>query len=283
MTASSRLPRRFGLAEFEALDVEGADRAEAKALCVALEREISSRLAGAGGARELDALIADLNSLGHDLSPLTSDPGWTSYFQSTNDGSRQFHIHVSVPSAEEALTVMVLYSETVEKTVIRRRASMSKAEMAVADTEREFIARGLALNTGNRPYTSLNPEQRLVACLHELEGGVNNGGFRTYLANTGGARVKDAEKFLLMIGARRTARLVSAVRKLFPRGFGMAFRRDAESLIDRQSAALDRLSGKFFDSSENIPVLAMRYLKSPGGRSRAAARRRRRGRDEPLR
>jgi hypothetical protein len=121
--------------------------------------------------------------------------------------------------------------------------------------------------------------------LYELEGGVNNGGFRTYLANTGGARVKDAEKFLLKVGARRTARLVSSVRKLFPRGFGTAFRRDAESLLDRQSAALEKLSGRFFDNSESIPVLAMRYLKSPGtagDRSRPAARRRRRGRDEPL-
>lgn len=281
MTASSRRLRRYALAEFEALDVEGADTAEAKALCVALEREISSKLSGSRDARALDALIGDLNALGHHLSPLKSDPGWTSYFQSTNGGSRQFHIHVCLPSAQELLTVMVLYGETMQTRVSKRRARMSKVERALADTENEFIALGLALNTNNRPYSSLQPEERLVACLHELEGGVNNGGFGTYLANTGGARMKDAEKFLLKIGARRTARLVSSVRKLFPRGFGVAFRRDAESLLDRQSAALEKLSGQFADNSESIPVLAMRYLKSPGaarGLSKPASTHRTRGR-----
>ena len=285
MTVPSRRLRQFSLTEFEALDVEGADRAKAKALCAALEREIFSRVSGAGGARALKAFIADLNSLGHQLSLVKTDPGWTSYFQSTTNGARQFHIHVCLPSPQELITVMVLYSETIETVVSKRRAKMSKSEKARAETEDEFFARGLALNTGKRPYSSLEPEERLIACLHELEGGVSNGGFSTYLSNTGGARVTDAERFLSTIGARRTARLVNSVRKLFPRGFGAAFRRDALSLIDRQSTALEQLSGKFFVRTENIPILAMRYLKSRRAgpsRSKPAARRRQRGRDEPL-
>ena len=155
---------------------------------------------------------------------------------------------------------MVLYSETLETVVAKRRAKLSPAARRRAAIEDGFLARGLALNTSGRPYSSLGADDRLVACLHELEGGVSNGGFGTYLSNTGGARVRDAHAFLQAIGARRTAKIVGEVLALFPRGFGAAFRRDAEDLLDRHSVALDRLAGRFYDLPESIPRLAMRYL-----------------------
>ena len=272
---------RFALATFEALDVEGADKAEARALRSALEREITSRVSGNGGEKALTAIIADLNAIGHRFLRIASDAGWLSYFQSTNEGARNFHIHVMLPAGDNLLTVMILYGETLEATVAKRRAGLSPAARARAAIEDQFLARGLALNTGSRPYKALGADDRLVACLHELEGGVSNGGFRTYLSNTGGERVREAHAFLQAIGARRAAKVVGEVLALYPRGFGADFRRNAEDLLDRHRVALDRLAGRFYDVPENIPLLAMRYLNSHASARSADKRPQKRRRRPP--
>ena len=253
---------RFALARFEALDVEGTDKAEARALRSALEREIISRVSGTGGEKALAGIIAHLNAIGHRFLRIATDAGWVSYFENTNEGARNFHIHVMLPTDDDLLTVMVLYGETLEATVAKRRAGLSPAARARAAIEDQYLARGLALNTSGRPYKSLGADDRLVACLHELEGGVSNGGFRTYLSNTRGERVRDAHAFLLAIGARRAAKVVGEVLALYPRGFGAAFRRNAEDQLDHHRVALDRLASRFYDVPENIPLLAMRYLTS---------------------
>ena len=271
---SVRQLHQFALARFEALDVEGDDSSPARALRSALERTIMVGISTAKGKPALTRLVSDLNALGHRLKPKKSDPGWHSYFQATNEGTRHFHIHVHFG---EPLTVMVLYGETLDATVARRRSGMSKSERARAHEEDHFIDRGLKLNTGRKPYASLGPADRLIACLHELEGGVSNGGFRTYLSNTGGVRIRDAHRYLEQIGARRTATIVGKVRALFPRGFGAAFRRDAEPMLEKHRVALDKLADEFYRSRDNIPLLAHRYAESRRTRSRlsSVARKRR--------
>ena len=264
MESSSRL-RPFARSRFEALDIEGADRAKAGKLRAALEREIASRVAK-GGKKALTTLVTELNALGHSLQRVKSDPGWTSFHQTTNDGTRTFHLHVFLEPDEQ--TVMVLYNETLETTVARRKARMTAVERIRAEIEEEFARRGLALNTSRKPYASLGPADRLIASLHELEGGVNNGGFHTYLLNTGGRRMADAHRFLVRIGATRTARVVGEVRALFPRGFGASFERTSLTKLDQQRETLDRLTNRFYRSSENLSLLAMRHVGEPKRRSR---------------
>ena len=260
MKTSSKF-KRFALARFEALDIEGIDKANAKKLRIALEREILSRTATASDQTEaLNGLVAELNALGHRLVPVKSDPGWTSYHQHTNNGERTLHIHAQFDPV--GTSVMVLYSETLERTVAIRRAGMTPAERKRADIESEYLERGLALNTSGQSYSSLGPTDRLIACLHELEGSVSNGGFGTYLSNTGGARLADAHRYLTRIGARRTARLVADVRALLPRGFTTARPRDREGILDKHRDQLDALSGRFYELTERVPMLAMRYVKS---------------------
>ena len=170
MKTSSKF-KRFALARFEALDIEGIDKANAKKLRIALEREILSRTATASDQTEaLNGLVAELNALGHRLVPVKSDPGWTSYHQHTNNGERTLHIHAQFDPV--GTSVMVLYSETLERTVAIRRAGMTQAERKRADMESEYLERGMALNTSGQSYSSLGPTDRLIACLHELEGSV---------------------------------------------------------------------------------------------------------------
>ena len=78
----------------------------------------------------------------------------------------------------------------------------------------------------------------------------------------------DAHSFLVGIGATRTARVVGDVRALFPRGFGAAFERTSLVKLDQHRDALERLSDHFCRLSENVPVLAMRYVNELTGRRR---------------
>ena len=249
--------KEYALAVFEGLDIAGADAARAKELTRKLEAEVARRAFGPAAAAAVDDLIRELNALGHSFEPRKTSAGWTSYHEATNAGTRAFFIHVE---GGDAAGVMVLYHETIETTIAKRRAGLSPRQRASADTEDEFAKRGLALNTGNTPYRSLAPNDQLIACLHELEGGISNGGFSTYISNTEGARLSDAARFLDQIGAGKAAEIVRDTIELFPGRFGPAFRRSAEVLLDSKRDALDALTTRFNASRENIAVLAMRHV-----------------------
>jgi hypothetical protein len=53
---------------------------------------------------------------------------------------------------------------------------------------------------------------------------------------------------------------------LFPGGFGPAFRKSIDVLIDSKREALDALSTRFYATRDNIANLAMRHI--GGGRKR---------------
>jgi hypothetical protein len=257
---------QFARERFEELAV---DSAELKSLRLSLEREVAKLVFGTGGLRGLAAFVAGLNRHGHRFVKRKSDPGWTSYYESTNDGERDCFIHAQPERGGDVGTVMVLYHETLETTVKKRVASMSPRDRAKAKIEEEFAARGLRLNTGRRLYASLSIPDRLVASLHELDGGVNNGGFAAYLSNTGGERIADAAGFLRDIGARRAARIVGGVVAL-----GLADirgRRKLEDHIDRNRGRVDSLTAEYYDQAENIPLLAMRFLGKAGTKRRKSA------------
>src|SRR5688572_15571464 len=111
---------QFTLSVFERLDPE-RNAAGTRRLCVKLERLIATR-AGKGRALEAATTIIDeLNARGHRFAPVTSDPGWVSWSEQTNNGTRRCFIHVEV----DPVSVMVLYHETLDETVRRRTAKLS--------------------------------------------------------------------------------------------------------------------------------------------------------------
>src|SRR5262245_17242212 len=144
--------RKYSLDAFERLDIAGADAAAAKALVRELEADVARCARGETGAEDFEELIRELNALGHSFRPAKSSPGWTSYSQTTNNGTRGFFIHVE---RGEMMSTMVLYHETIETTVAKRRASLSPRDRKKFDIEQEFSKRGLALNTGKSAYKSL--------------------------------------------------------------------------------------------------------------------------------
>lgn len=255
----------FSLGAFERLDIGGKNSTKGKELARALEHEIATRVSAAPDSATIAGLIGELNAVGHHFELKPSRSGWISYYESTNNGARSFYIHVELG---DITTVMVLYHETIETTVAKRRAAVSPRERARADKEDEFANRGLALNTGEVAYRDLKSDDKLIACLHELEGGVNNGGFSTYLENTDGARITDAARFLDAIGAERFAAIVRDVIELFPGGFGPAFRKSANVLVDSKRDALDLLTERFYKCRENIALLALRHVKARSRRTR---------------
>lgn len=109
---------RFGFAAFEGADAVDDGSAPASELRQELESLVMERLLP-DGLPGVEALVEELNGVGHAFAPRPSSPGWSSWFQTTNAGTRHFYIHVE---RGELSSVMLLYEETLEATVERRRA-----------------------------------------------------------------------------------------------------------------------------------------------------------------
>jgi hypothetical protein len=90
---------------------------------------------------------------------------------------------------------------------------------------------------------ALSPHDRMVLLVGELEADINNGGFSQYLHNKGGARAREAMRHLSTIGARRTARWLTAA--LAP-------------TADR--SGLEKLDRQFHARPEDLASLVMAYI-----------------------
>ena len=77
----------------------------------------------------------------------------------------------------------------------------------------------------------------------ELEADVNNGGFGQYLENKGEVRAREALRHLSTIGAKRTARWLTAA--LAPTA---------------DPSGLEKLDQQFFAKPEDLASLAMSYI-----------------------
>lgn len=249
---------RFRLAAVE----EGEELDDASgvgALRRDLERLVLERL-GAEGIAGVERLVEALNRSGHRFETRSSSPGWTSWFQATNGGARHFYIHVE--PEDELPTVMVLYQETLETTVRRRRSAMSPAERAAEERADTFYERAMALV--DRDYATLSESDRMLTCLHELVTGVHNGGFAAYVSNTEGARLSDAKGFLERVGAETTAAIVSEVIALVP-SLDAGMDADAWSALEAREEELSSLDERFFAYPEDVAALTLDYLERRGG------------------
>lgn len=98
-----------------------------------------------------------------------------------------------------------------------------------------------SLATGEKP--PLGPDDRMILAVGEFEADVNNGGFGQYLDNKGLKRAREALTHLNTIGAKRTARWLSAALR-----------------AGRRSATLEGLNQRYYDKPEDLPSLVMRHL-----------------------
>lgn len=255
---------RFSRTTFESLDIAGADRAAASKLTAELELEIMSKMNALPDWEGVEEIIEGLNRNGHRFESCETDEGWASFFQETNDGTRDFWVHANREA--EIILVNVLYFEKLEVTQARRRADMSEDERAEAELEDAFYDRGLELVERYEDCASLPTPERLHLTLYLLETGVNNGGFKTYIANTEGSQLADAAGFLGTVEARELEAVVREVLRLFPSGFDEGQTDEIWERLERHDDALDELDSRFYASTDPLPRLVMTYLaRGPSG------------------
>jgi len=246
---------RFRLPAFEALDLED-DRDSVGELCSALAAELSTRRGGQRGLDGVQALIDALNRLGHAFTRQPRDDGWATWLQYTNGGTRHFYIHVELDDLE---SVMVLYDETLDASVARRRAGMTPEESTRDERVARFYERGLALVTGDVAYGDLDEADRLLLCLYELETGVSNGGFYTYITNTEGAQLADASAFLERVGATELAAIVAdVIQGLPPSSDGLT--EAVWAALDANAERFSELDERFHRTRESLAELVLDFL-----------------------
>ena len=246
---------RFRLPAFEALDVED-DGDSVGELCSALAAEVRARRDGQHGLEGVQALIDALNRLGHAFTRQPRDDGWATWLQYTNGGTRHFYIHVELDDVE---SVMVLHDETLDATVARRRSGMTPGERARDERVTRFYDRGLALATGGVAYGELDEPGRLLLCLYELETGVSNGGFHTYVTNTEGAHLADASAFLERVGATELAAIVAEVIRALPLSSG-GLTEAMWDALDANAHRLSELDERFHGTRESLAELVLDFL-----------------------
>jgi len=246
---------RFRLPAFEALDVDD-DRDRVDELCAALAAELRARRVDQRGLEGVQVLIDALNRFGHAFTRQPRDDGWATWLEHTNGGTRHFYIHVELDDAD---SVMVLHDETLDATVARRRSRMTPEESARDERVTSFYERGLALATGGVAYGDLDEADRLLLCLYELETGVSNGGFHTYVTNTEGAQLADALASLERVGATELAAVVAEVIRALP----LSSDGLSETMWDALDANADRLSEldeRFDRTQESLAELVLDFL-----------------------
>jgi Domain of unknown function (DUF4375) len=112
-------------------------------------------------------------------------------------------------------------------------------------------------------FTLLDPQIRVVYCLHQLEAEVNNGGFHQFFSNSSGEYVRETIKALTDIGAAKTCDLLKrAVAICFPEGYP-ADAKNYESVVadlDDVEDDLEQLDQEFFRYAEPLADLVNEYL-----------------------
>jgi hypothetical protein len=123
----------------------------------------------------------------------------------------------------------------------------TKAQKRAAERQAAFYKRYAAIDP---EAAALSPDDRMVLSVGELEADINNGGFGQYLDNKGEARAREALKHLSTIGAKRTARWLTAA---------------LAAPADR--GGLEKLDQQFLARPEDLASLVMAYIEKTVNRS----------------
>lgn len=118
----------------------------------------------------------------------------------------------------------------------------TRAQKRAAKLQAAFYERYERIDPEAR-LLSLSSHDRMVLLVGEFEADVNNGGFGQYLGNKGEARARQTVTHLSAIGAKRTARWLTAA---------------LDAIAD--DGALEKLDQQFFERSEDVASLAMAHI-----------------------
>jgi len=112
---------------------------------------------------------------------------------------------------------------------------------------------------------SLTPSERAAFALRWLYIETNNGGLHQFFYNDAGKLAPDALHGLEMLGATKTARILSRAMSVFPRGVVPASQEHrrafmCDSLTPEQEEMLDQLTDQFYASPEPVSDLLTAYI-----------------------
>jgi hypothetical protein len=188
------------------------------------------------GIRAVGQLIASLEKSGVDLALADKSEGRRAWKIDVAGGKRGIELTIARNRFYHFASIQYR-----EKGVPR----MTPKQRAIHALQEAFYTRYMeaARKADRAPgYKPTSPE-RLILLVGDLEGGVNNGGFGTYLFNKGPRTARAAAVALRKIGADRTARMLEKAM--------------APGVTPKQVAVLD---DRFYAASEDLAVLAARHL-----------------------
>jgi hypothetical protein len=245
------------LSDFPATSFEnsGPDISNADSLRWQLEEALLPVVAGQGAAGLADA-IAALNQYGHELR-LTEQRGMLhEYSEVLNDGGRRLRISGYISDDLTAVSVSFESLEAPALTDEERRAEELRARFY-----KKFMTLG---RHGVERYPTLSEADRVIYCVGLLEAEVNNGGFSQYVWNTEGVLAHETLNVLFAIDATDVASLLEKAMNLFPEPAGRdrkAWLAQLEAMDAKHGRQLNRLDDRFYDTDDDLSVLAMEFLR----------------------
>lgn len=158
------------------------------------------------------------------------------------DGRRVLELHATANRMFQ--TAWVRYERLPEPPKLTPR------QVRIDALQKAFYARYMDVvhRAYGEPPKRINASERTLLLVGDLEGGVNNGGFSTYLSNKGPRRARATVEALESIGAHKTARMLE--QAMSP---GIT------------QAQLGRLDERFYKVPEDLAVLAIRKMTAKEG------------------
>ena len=249
---------QLSLSAFESRDIDGVDKTALDKLKRDLESVLLEKINTCPGWEGVEQVISALNANGHHFKRRKTDDNWLSYFEETNNATRDFWIHVN--REDDLTSLFILYFEKMAITKAKQRAGMSDEEQLEAVLVDAFYDKGLELvkkDVNEHPFTT---DEHIHLVLYQFETGVNNGGFETYIINTEGSRIAETAEFLARIGAKELEAIVREVLSLFPAGFTTGLSDEIWNILEKQRDKLNTLDARFYHSRDNLALLVMKHL-----------------------
>ena len=192
------------------------------------------------GIRAVEAAVAALRKAGTDLKLSEKGKGRRAWTLQLAGGEREIEVRIGCHPELDFRYASVHYNEKPPEIPVTPK------ERARHALQEAFYARynEVAQKTYGPAKVRLGPRDRTALLVGDFEGGVNNGGFETYLSNKGKRTARAAAAALREIGANKTADMLEQAM--------------APDVTGRQ---LDALAARFYKGPEDLAALAAVHLR----------------------
>lgn len=191
------------------------------------------------GLRAVEAAVAALRKAGTDLKLAEKGKGRRAWTLQLAGPEREIEVRIGCHPEIDFRYTSVHYNEKPPE------IPMTPKERALDALQQAFYKRynEVARKTYGPAKARLGPRDRTALLVGDFEGGVNNGGFETYLFNKGRRTARAALAALREIGANKTANMLE--QAMAP---GVTGKR------------LEALAARFYKGSEDLAALAAVHL-----------------------